>query len=127
MRKFVIIFSFVLLNSCIVEAQDNRVYLGKEFAQKELNLALAIEKENRNYIGEKPLIKDEEVAIQVIEPIVIGKYGKERIDLQKPYEVHKIEQYYIVSGTLPGGSIGGTFVIIIDETNARVLHLTHYK
>jgi len=67
------------------------------------------------------------MAIQVIEPIVIGKYGKERIDLQKPYEVHKIEQYYIITGTLPGGSIGGTFVIIIDEKNARVLHLTHYK
>lgn len=127
MRNLVIIFSFVLLNSYIVKAQENRIYLGKEFAEKELNLALAIEKENRNYIGDKPLIKDEEMAIQVIEPIVIGKYGKERIELQKPYEVHKIEQYYIISGTLPSGSIGGTFVIIIDENNARVLHLTHYK
>lgn len=127
MRKLVIIFSFVLLNSYIANAQDNRIYLGKKFAQKELDLALAIENENRNYIDEKPLIKDEEMAIQVIEPIVIGKYGKERIDLQKPYEVYKIEQYYIITGTLPGGSIGGTFVIIIDEKNARVLHLKHYK
>ncbi|WCM41217.1 YbbC/YhhH family protein [Flavobacterium sp. CBA20B-1] len=127
MRKLVIIFSFVLLNNCIVKAQENRVYTGKKFAQKELDLALAIEKENPNYVGVKPLIKNEEMAIQVIEPIVVGKYGKERIELQKPYEVHKIEQYYIISGTLPFGSIGGTFVIIIDETNARVLHLTHYK
>ncbi|UUV22404.1 YbbC/YhhH family protein [Paenimyroides aestuarii] len=127
MRKLVIIFSFVLLNNCIVKAQENRVDTGKKFAQKELDLALAIEKENPNYVGVKPLIKNEEMAIQVIEPIVVGKYGKERIELQKPYKVHKIEQYYIISGTLPFGSIGGTFVIIIDETNARVLHLTHYK
>lgn len=120
-------FSFVLFNSYLVNAQENRIYLGKKFAKKELDLALAIEKENPNYVGVKPLIKDEKMEIQVIEPIVVGKYGKERIELQKPYEVHKIEQYYIISGTLPFGFIGGTFVIIIDETNARVLHLTHYK
>lgn len=127
MRKLVIIFSFVLLNSCIVKSQDNRIYLGKEFAKNELDRVLENEKKNRVYVWEDPLINDEETAIKVVEPILFGKYGQKNIELQKPYEVHKIEQYYIISGTLPFGSIGGTFVIIIDETNARVLHLTHYK
>ena len=127
MRNFVIIFSFFLFNSCIVKSQDNRIYLGKKFAQKELDRVVGNEKKNRVYIWEGPLINDEETAIKVVEPILFGKYGQKNIELQKPYEVHKIDQYYIVSGTLPGGSIGGTFVIIIDETNARVLEITHYK
>lgn len=127
MRNFVIIFSFFLLNSCIVKSQDNRIYLGKKFAQKELDRVLGNEKKNRVYIWEDPLINDEETAIKVVEPILFGRYGQRNIELQKPYEVHKIDQYYIISGTLPGGSIGGTFVIIIDETNARVLEITHYK
>lgn len=127
MRNFVIIFSFVLLNNYIVNAQDNRIYLGKKFAQKELDRVLGNEKKNRVYIWEDPLIDDEETAIKVVEPILFGKYGQKNIELQKPYEVHKIDQYYIISGTLPSGSIGGTFVIITDETNARVLEITHYK
>ncbi|HLV50380.1 MAG TPA: NTF2 fold immunity protein [Flavobacterium sp.] len=127
MRKIVVIFTFIILNVTLVVAQNKRIYLGKEYAKKELDKVLVIEKGNSNIYQKDLLIKSDETAIKVVEPILFERYGQENIESQKPYEVHKIDQYYVISGTLPYGYTGGTFVAIIDETNARILYITHYK
>lgn len=111
----------------LVSAQDGRYYTGKDFAKKELDKALILEKEHHYTYGRDPLIKDKEMAIKVVEPILFSTYGQKNIELQQPYEIYKFNRYYVISGTLPTGYIGGTFTIIIDETNSRILNMIHYK
>jgi len=54
-------------------------------------------------------------------------YGKKRIKKQKPYNVYLIDKYWFLKGTLPKGMKGGTFMIIIDSRNYKVIRLTHGK
>ena len=48
-------------------------------------------------------------------------------DSQKPYETHLIENHWVISGTLQKGMKGGTFLIIIDARNSKVLKISHGK
>jgi hypothetical protein len=75
----------------------------------------------------KPIIKDSITAISVAEPILFGLYGKKTILSEKPYSIHHIDNYWMISGTLPKGSLGGTFLIIIDEMDCKVIRITHGK
>ena len=52
---------------------------------------------------------------------------KKNIENQKPYDIYEIDEYWIISGTLTKGTDGGTFMIIIDSRNYKVLRLTHGK
>ena len=54
-------------------------------------------------------------------------YGKENIESQKPYEHYLIKNYWIIAGTLKKDIVGGTFLIIIDARNSKILKITHGK
>jgi len=73
------------------------------------------------------LLPDSIIAMQVAEPILFRTYGKKNILPQRPYEVYLIDQYWVIQGTLPRGSKGGTFLLILDARNSRVIELTHDK
>ena len=61
------------------------------------------------------------------EYILFNIYGKDNIENQKPYETHLIENHWVISGTLQKGMKGGTFLIIIDARNSKVLKISHGK
>jgi NTF2 fold immunity protein of polymorphic toxin system component len=73
------------------------------------------------------LIDTKDKAVRFAESILFDVYGKKQIVSQKPYSIYNIENYWIVSGTLPKGWVGGTFLIIIDSHNCRIIKLTHGK
>ena len=124
MKKFVFIFLSFTLISC---AQEKRMSLTKENAANELKLALST-KQQHNVINNKTvLLKTEKDAIEIAETILFSIYGKENIIEQKPYDVYLIDDYWILSGILKEGFIGGTFLIIINSRNAEVLKITHGK
>jgi hypothetical protein len=74
-----------------------------------------------------PVIKDNQAAVAVAESILFSVYGEEQIKKQRPYRVCKVEQYWVVSGTLPEMMLGGVFEIALDEKDGRVVGLTHGK
>jgi len=85
-------------------------------------------KSQHNIIDNKTIIiKDSSTAINVAEPILFSIYGKNNITEQRPYEIYFIDNYWVLTGTLPKGSAGGTFLIIIDSRNSKVLRITHGK
>lgn len=95
-------------------------------AKKELQVAL-INNAKSNYIDLKNvIIKDSITAIAVAEPILFGIYGKEDIIDEKPYKIFHIDTYWILEGTLHD-DMGGVFLIIIDERDARIIKLIHGK
>jgi hypothetical protein len=74
-----------------------------------------------------PLIEDKKMAIAVSEAILFKVYGEENIKGQRPYGVYKTDLYWVLTGTLPEGYVGGVFEIAIDANDARVIGLAHGK
>lgn len=109
------------------QIMNDHVISGRYFAEKELKEALA-KKEPYNVVNNKiPIIKDSLTAINIAEPLLFSIYGKEDIIEERPYEVYLINNFWIINGTLPKGYLGGTFLIIIDSRNCKVIEITHGK
>jgi hypothetical protein len=109
------------------QTQSDRFKLGEEFAKEQLKIALSDSSAHNVINSHDLIIKDKETAINVVEPILFGVYGKENIIKQRPYETYLIDHYWIVLGTLPKKSVGGTFLIIVAATNSKIIRLTHGK
>ena len=124
MKYITLIFLAFSLNAY---SQNNRSVMGKSNAEQELKFALSKESQHNVIDNKSLLIKDSSTAINVAEPILFSIYGKENIENQKPYESYLIENYWVIAGTLPEDSVGGTFLIIIDARNSKVLKITHEK
>lgn len=101
--------------------------IGYDHAENELNTALS-EKSPHNVLNNSPvLIKDSSTAIQIAEPILYSIYGKENITKQRPYKIYFINYYWVIMGMLPFNSKGGTFLIIFDARDCKIIKLTHGK
>lgn len=116
---------FILLTACTLSCE--RSHSGREYAEAELKEALSGNKIDNVVDGKSFIIKDSITAIAVAEPILFDIYGKDNITRQKPYEVYLIDNYWVIKGTLPKSYAGGTFLIIIDARDSRVLKIIHEK
>jgi len=124
MKYLVIIALTISLNAY---SQNKHTILGKSYAEQELKLTLSKEKQHNVVDNKTLIIEDSTTAINVAEPILFKIYGKENIQSEKPYETYLINNYWVITGTLPEDSVGGTFLIIIDARNSQVLRITHGK
>lgn len=119
------LFTFTL--SARGQIKNDHIMLGRHLAEKELKAALT-RKESFNVVNNKaPIIKDSLTAIKIAEPILFNIYGKKDIMKERPYEVYLVKNFWVISGTLPKGYLGGTFLIIIDSRNCKVIEITHGK
>lgn len=124
MKYLILIFLAFTINSF---AQNNRTHLGEKYAKEQLDAVLT-KKIVHNVVDNKELIiKESNTAIKIAEAILFDIYGTENIEEQKPYEKYLIKDHWVILGTLPERSMGGTFLIIIDAKNAQVLKITHGK
>jgi hypothetical protein len=120
--KILIGLFLILIFSCCSHSK-----LGSDEAELELKDALENPRKDNFVDNKKLLINDGQTAIKIAEPILFEIYGEDKIKHQKPYEVHLINNHYVINGTLLLGEQGGTFLIIIDARNAKVLKINHYK
>jgi len=124
-KLFFILFFFI---SC-EQKVDYRIGKNPKFAGNQLSDAIR-NKEQFNSL--KPLVSDEETAIKVAEPILFKIYGQEKIKEERPYEINKVNNYWIINGTMKNSQFGilkfgGTFNIIIDSNNGEIIQVTHGK
>jgi hypothetical protein len=126
--KAIYFLAFLMLTLTACGQQQNaRTILGKSHAENELKSALS-DRTRYNLVDNKTVvIKDSVTAISVAEPVLFSIYGKDNIIRQRPYETYFIDQYWIISGTLPEKSVGGTFLIIMDARNNQIIKITHGK
>lgn len=101
--------------------------LDESEAKRELELALNDTNVNKFEKLDSIPIKDKKHAISIAEPILFKIYGKDLIISERPYVAYYIDKYWIISGTLPKNYIGGTFVIILDSRDSKIMRITHYK
>lgn len=93
-----------------------------EYAKEELENA----KINNEFSPTK-VIHNSKTAVEIAESILFPIYGKDNIIKQRPYDVNFTDGYYIIIGTFPKPQIGGTFIIIINSKDGKVIKLTHGK
>lgn len=74
-----------------------------------------------------PVVRDKETAIAIAEAVLFKIYGKDQITKQKLYEIYKMENHWVLFGTLPEDTEGGIFEIAIDAQDGRIVGLTHGK
>ncbi|MBC6698508.1 NTF2 fold immunity protein [Hymenobacter sp. BT190] len=115
--------------SAAQEYINSRLMLGREFAGKCLQAALADSAQQKAIAKRWRLpmasLPDTTAALGAIEPLLFRVYRKKVIEQQKPYEIYRIEDYWVISGTLPYGHVGGVFIAVVDVRNSRVLELIH--
>ena len=124
MRNLILILTF-FSTTLISYSQTERSKLGIEYAKQELENASNISSEKQILVD--TVVKSQESAIKYAETILFEIYGQKNIEKQKPYEVYKINGYWIIGGTLPKGMLGGTFLIIVNSQNGQIIKLTHGK
>jgi len=102
--------------------------LSEKEQKKYLQAALNDSKNCPNVIdGKNLIIKDEKTLIKVLDPILIGIYGKNQISSEMPYECYQVGNYWYAFGSLRKGWLGGTFEVVIDGTNLQIIKLIHGK
>lgn len=116
----------LILISNLSYSQKDRSSMTKEDAYVIINASLK-DTTLHNIIGEKPMLTNESKAIEYAESVLFAIYERENIENQKPYNVFYINNYWLISGTLPEAKSGGTFLIIIDSRNYQVIRITHGK
>jgi len=127
-KNLIIAFTFFILTlSFCTQKNSDRLKLGEASARNELKVALSDTTIHNVISSDLLIIKDYKTAINVVEPILFAVYNKDNIIKQRPYETYLIDNYWVVSGTLPKDYSGGTFLIIVDATNSKIIRLTHGK
>jgi len=109
------------------QTKFNRTILGKAYAEQELKSTLTDKSQNNIIDSKTVIIKESSTAIDIAEPILFSIYGKDNITKQKPYEIYLIDNYWVITGTLPKYYLGGTFLIIIDSRDSKIIRITHGK
>jgi NTF2 fold immunity protein len=126
MKSFNVILTLIVVafpSITIGQNFEGRIVSGEKVAKQEIENAL---KRNQKPLYDT-LITDKETAIAVAEPILFKYYGKDDILSERPYEIYLIDGYWYITGTLPEGFKGGTFIIIINSVNGQVIKLIHEK
>ena len=116
----VVLVSILSCNKEIETPSFEKIKLSEKETLREINDSTL-----HNAIGKDEIITNEKTAISIAEPLLFSVYGKENIVKQRPYKIGKVQNYWVVSGSLPKPQIGGVFEMIIDSKNGEIIRLTH--
>lgn len=123
-KLFLILFALCIAFFVHAQDLDGRLVLGKAYAEKQVRLAL---KNTISFPFTDTLIKTSEEAIAFAEPILFKKFRRRNIIRQRPYEVYFVDGYWFIAGTLPKGTIGGTFDMIVKSEKGQVISIARYQ
>jgi hypothetical protein len=104
---------------------SSKEFIGKEFAS--LELKKFIEDSSYNVVNGIVLINTKDDLIQFAEPFLFKIYGQKEILDERPYEIYQFGDNWIMMGTLPKGSKGGTFSIVVNRKTCEILGISHGK
>jgi hypothetical protein len=132
MKSACLLFMIIFLIPAISTSQAELVtsQVGKRVAEKEFNATIMREKVNNVVNSKFSLIKNSKVAVQVAEPLLFSVYGEKTIVEQKPYDVHYINNHWVVLGKNAReaeGSGGGYFLIILHDSDSRVIRMDYLR
>ena len=77
------------------------------------------------YIPPEGYVPDKKTAISIAVAVWEPIYGKEQIAGEAPYQANLVDGVWVVSGSLPGLSIGGTAKALIKKDTGEILQVIH--
>lgn len=143
MKIFLIIFiGLILLNSCKMTNKENLINNNSKIYINDTNILVAkllLERTLKDtsqqcFIKtEKTNIEDTQMLVYAVEPILFNKYGVNDIKKERPYQICRIDNFWIMTGSLENDNnsktllYGGTFELILNSKNGNIISLTHGK
>ena len=143
MKKTICILFLLLMFTCCKKTQDKQdssinseeiidstvVKLDHDtFSISKINkLEENYKKPRKELLGGIVIIKNTRDLVNIVEPILFSIYGKKNILYERPYDAALIGDYWEMSGSLPSGSLGGTFFIVINRKTCEIVRLFHGK
>ncbi len=130
MKSKVCLLLFILFVSCKagthtdIEQED---YLSPDFIFNE-NLSSSDYSDVHN-LPEEGIIPTAEIAFKVAEPILVGIYGMDIIESEKPFFINLENNTWIIEGTFSGSeeTEGGIAYMEISKKTGEVLKVIHTK
>lgn len=121
MKKILQILLILVFSSSFSQSKNPDLERARKFVEESLNDKTAhnvIVKKTSQHLLEKQTI------IKIAEAALFQIYGKENILKQRPYKTYRINNFWLIKGTLKG-YIGGVFQIIIDDRTGEIKRITH--
>ena len=75
----------------------------------------------------KEVVSNKDTAIALAVAVWSPIYGKEKIEKESPYQVFRIDDCWVVYGSLEKGLKGGTAEAVISASDGRFLNISHGK
>jgi hypothetical protein len=119
---FILIVIFPFYACAQPSASEVRAIYEKD-AKEQVRTALS--KKPPNAMLTRAAVPTEKVAAEIHQAIAGAIYGAEHIQKQKPFLPIRYGDFWIVYGSVPGKSLGGTAVSVIRASNGEVLSVTH--
>jgi len=94
------------------------------------NRAPTLEDSLRGVPSYKPangFVPDEATAVRIAEAVLIPIYGEEQIKSERPFKATLKDGIWLVQGYLPRGLKGGTGIVKIAKSDARIVFLIHQQ
>jgi hypothetical protein len=123
-KAFPLLLGFTFILCC---CRSHGFILDEKEAREMVKSAVADTSQHNVVDRKEVILKSRKKAIKFCEKILFDIYGRREIKNQRPYEVFNIDGYWLVMGTLPKGMRGGTFLMIVDSHNYRIVRIIHYK
>ena len=79
------------------------------------------------YVPPSGYVPDAETAISVAVAAWNPIYGVKKIEREAPYFAYLVDGYWVVTGSLPEGSLGGTAKAIIRKSTGEIVHVIHHQ
>ncbi len=124
MKKVLQILLILVFSISFAQSKNPDLERARKFVEESLNDKTAhnvIVKKTSQHLLEKQTI------IKIAEATLFQIYGKENILRQKPYKTYRINNFWLIEGTLQEGFKGGVFQIIIDDRTGEIKRITHGK
>ncbi|MFT3920360.1 NTF2 fold immunity protein [Cloacibacterium sp.] len=123
MKKILQILLILVFSSSFSQSKNPDLERARKFVEESLNDKTAhnvIVKKTSQHLLEKQTI------IKIAEAALFQIYGKENILKQRPYKTYRINNFWLIEGTLKS-YFGGVFQIIIDDRTGEIKRITHGK
>jgi hypothetical protein len=127
MKPIIVIIAASLLGAAGASAQrttqSTKDAALEQWAKQQVQNAL--QRAPPNVLSSMEAVRTEDTAAQIHAAVAGGAFGREAVEKQRPYRPIRVGEFWVVTGSLPPNTVGGTAVSIIRASNGETLRLFH--
>ena len=115
---------YVFICCIILQSCNDKKWIKLDKAQTVEHFTI-LKESHSNVYNRRPLLYNEDIAINAAEVYLFDRYGMSNIKNERPYQIGKIDNFWVIVGSFASKKNGGYFEIVIDANNGEVLKMIH--